>query len=396
MKSIADILSPDTEWHKRVEYFLSAYQSLYRLPEIQNRELISPSFFNYCLKGRYFVVIALYNNERNFFIQRDFSKRDDHWELVGGWVEYGEVFDVALDRIVKEETGNTLVEAVPIAMVKNHFSTEHGKNHCHSGLAFLGRLRHDNIASQDGVFTNDENPPLNERDAKIFKLARTILSQKIIEPPLDEVDSHEHLGWIQYVHQYLIKPISYFGSSRILQSVVFKQAEAVDGKPTKTIIDIACGDDTTILQLARNAELVVGNDISRHSMRELIANSHQNNIIFTNQNLLELKFDKKFDVVICKNVMHHMKNSDEVELLLNVLKNLGKRIIIMDIENPRKTFLARLWNNYYVKILHDHGGFFMNFNQFKEIISLFYDGAQFNCSRIQTIKGRYMLAVIDQ
>ncbi len=91
-----------------------------------------------------------------------------------------------------------------------------------------------------------------------------------------------------------------------------------------------------------------------------------------------------------------MKNAEEIELLFSILKNLGNRIIIVDIENPRKTFLARIWNNYYVKILHDHGGFFMNFNQFNDIIQLFYREADITCSTIRTVKGRYMLAIIDQ
>jgi len=396
-KGIADILNPDTDWHERIEKFLVTYQSLYNLPQIKNREEILPSFFNYCLRGKYFVVIALYNKERSFFIQRDFLKRDDHWELVGGWVQKGETFDHALDRIVQKETENIVVEAVPIALVKNHFSTAGGKELTHSGLAFLGRLRYDNIDSQKGVFTRDGNLSLNERDAKILELAKKLLTQKVIEPPLEEVDSDTHLGLVRYFHRYFIKPLFYYGSSKILQNAILRNAVSVDGAAVKTIVNVACGDDETILRLTRNAKLVVANDISRYSMRDLIEKSDRENIIFTNQNLLELAFKKMFDAVICKNVMHHMKNTDEIELMLEVLKNLGKRIIIMDIENPRKTFLARLWNNYYVKILKDHGGFFIDFSQFKKIMELYYHQARhIQCSTIRTIKGVYMLAVIDQ
>lgn len=399
-KGIADILDPDADWHERIEKFLATYQSLYNLPEIKNREEILPSFFNYCLKGKYFVVIALYNKERSFFIQRDFLKRDDHWELVGGWVQRGETFDRALDRIVQKESENIVVEAVPMALVENHFFTAGGKELTHFGLAFLGRLRYDNIDSQKGVFTRDADRLLNERDAKILELAKKLLAQKVIEPPLKEVDSDKYSGFIRYFHHYFIKSISYYGSSKILQNAVFRNAVSVDGMPAQTIVNVACGDDKTILRLAHNAELVVANDISRHSMQDIIKRSNQKNIkniIFTNQNLLELDFRKKFDVVICKNVMHHMKNTSEIELLLEILKNLGKRIIIMDIENPRKTFLARLWNNYYVKILKDQGKFFMNFSQFKEIMQLYYQQAKrVECSTIRTIKGIYILAVIDQ
>lgn len=75
-QEIEDILDPDNSWHEKIEKFLATYQSLYSLPKIENREKISPSFFNYCLKGRYFVVIVLYNSERSFFGYRRFDRVD--------------------------------------------------------------------------------------------------------------------------------------------------------------------------------------------------------------------------------------------------------------------------------------------------------------------------------
>ena len=57
-----------------------------------------------------------------------------------------------------------------------------------------------------------------------------------------------------------------------------------------------------------------------------------------------------------------------MELLLKTLKQLGKRIIILDIEDPKRSLLASLWNNYYVHILKDQGGLFMSFDQFQDLI----------------------------
>lgn len=394
---IAEILDPHSEWRISIENLLGQYQMLYHLPFLENKEEISSSFFNYCLRGRYFVVIALYNSQRNFFIQRDFSKRNEHWELVGGWLNEGESFDQALDRIVARETGNILVEALPIARVKNCFFTKDSKQIYHSGAAYLGRLRKDETSSQNGVFTKSSECKLSERDMKILNLGETLLNKKVVEPPLEEVDSGLQRSIGHWVHKFFVRPAFYWGSSRILQKEIFAEAIAVGENQTRTIFDVACGDDKTILRLAERANLVVANDISRQSMFSLIGTRRRENIIFTNQNVLELDVKTIFDVVICKNVMHHMKNADEVERLFSVLRKLGKRILVMDVENPHGSILSRIWNKYYTLFLRDHGGFFMNFHQFNEIIKIFYHSAKnVSCKKISTIKGTYMCAVIDQ
>ena len=196
-----------------------------------------------------------------------------------------------------------------------------------------------------------------------MELCKLVLKSKVVEPPIEEIDSYTHLGVAKYVHNILVKPISYLGSSRILQNMILDKVSS--GKAHETILDVACGDDEVVISLANLARLVVANDISRQTMLSLIKKSKSENIIFTNQNLLELNFKSKFDVVICKNVMHHMRNAVEIEVMLNVLKKLGKRIIIMDVENPKLHLLSKLWNNYYIRFLDDQGGSFISFDQFK-------------------------------
>lgn len=60
------------------------------------------------------------------------------------------------------------------------------------------------------------------------------------------------------------------------------------------------------------------------------------------------------------------------------------------------TTLSCKWNNYYVHILKDQGGLFMSFKQFQDLINLSYPKSTRTLKKIQTIKGPYMLAVIDQ
>ncbi|MBI2600349.1 methyltransferase domain-containing protein [Candidatus Daviesbacteria bacterium] len=395
---IDNIINSNRDWTEGLESFLNTYQLLYGLPRLENSEQISEAFYNYCLKGRYFIVIALYNSSREFFIQRDFIRSGHQtWELVGGWVQKGEGFDQALDRIVSKETGNTLVEAYPISLVRNTYLTAGRRPINHLGLAYMGRLLQDSNSFQDGAFSHDIEINLNNKDLRILKLGKKILSGKIIEPPVEEVEHHADLGLANKFNRFVIKPISYHFSSKVLQNVILEKVLQLKPSKSLTVLDIACGDDRLVLKLADKVKLVVANDIARSSMQLLIKGSTDKGIVFTNHNLLELKFKIRFDVVICKNVMHHMRNADEMEIMINTLKRLGKRIIIMDIENPKLTLLANAWNYYYVNFLKDHGGLFLSFHQFKSIMEIgFKNTKKIQVSKIKTVKGYYMMAVIDQ
>ncbi|KKP81205.1 MAG: hypothetical protein UR81_C0004G0007 [Candidatus Levybacteria bacterium GW2011_GWB1_35_5] len=396
INNISDILTPNNGWHKSIVNTLDTYQYIYGLPIIKKSKKISNSFYNYCIKGKYFVVIALYNSKRDFFIQKDFLEDNNKWDLVGGWVREEESFDQALDRIVSKETGNKLVEAVPVSRVKNKYYTKDNRKVYHEGIAFLGRVLHDSISTQNGIFTSDVKSLLSKRDLSILKLCKKILEDKVIEPPLEEVDNSHQAYYLTKINKNIIKPLSYYLSSRILSRVIIEHAFPQNNTKTKYILDLSCGDDKSILQIAKKAKLLVANDISRDIMKSLI-NSSAQNIIFTNQNLLDLEYKINFDLVICKNTLHHMRSSEEVELLMKTLKKFSrKRIIIMDIENPNNSFLSKAWNTYYKIIMKDHGDLFISFNQFREILKIaFPNSASIYSKRILTIKGYYMLGVID-
>lgn len=396
-RNVSSIMDPNRDWRDAIEQTIKAFQVLHELPFIDNTELISSSFYNYCLKGKYFVVIALYNENRDFFIQRDFAKRNQTWELVGGWIKQDETVDQALDRIVAKETGSILVEATPVAIVKNNYLSDQKENIFHVGLAFMGRVLRDKTESQNGVFSDTCEKLLNKNDMKIWRLAKIILEHKVIEPPIREIENSSHGKLVTFINRFVVKPISYNFSSKILSREICKAVIGENSSRNKKVLDVACGDDRSISLIANKVNLFVANDISRLSMSGLVKKFKRNNVFFTNQNLLELNFKTEFDVVICKNVMHHMRNPEETELMLNVLRKLGKRTVIMDIENPTKSFLPRIWNDYYVKVLKDQGGLFMSFDQFKEVIELCFKGSKKIDSRIvPTIKGNYMLAIIDR
>ncbi len=103
------------------------------------------------------------------------------------------------------------------------------------------------------------------------------------------------------------------------------------------IIDVSCGDDTMVHQLAKDHEkLIVANDISR-SQVQLLKTSYVN-ILSTNHNASHLPFkDKIFDIAICKNTLHHMPHRLNLLSMLYSMKRIAKKIILVEIENPNET-----------------------------------------------------------
>lgn len=213
----------------------------------------------------------------------------------------------------------------------------------------------------------------------------------IEESVFENEELHEYRSYIKFIHKFIVKPISYLGSSRILRK---KLLSAVGYTKDKTIIDVSCGDDEIIFSFAKNAKKVIASDISATAMAQLVEKAkYISNIKFQISNLIYLK--GSYDIVVCKNTLHHMNTVKQVEKALRVLKGLGRKVIIMDIQNPRSGLLSRLWNMYYRMALKDQGSFFMDYQQFIQVIRVVFLTNKIEFKRINTIKGTYMLAVID-
>lgn len=214
------------------------------------------------------------------------------------------------------------------------------------------------------------------------------------EDSYEDASLYADLGVAKYIHGLLIKPISYWFSSRILRNSILDAIGDVKGK---SVLDVSCGDDPTIIKIAKRAKKTYANDIVLESMLPNIEKSKKENvkIHFSQGNLLDINM-KKVDVVLCKNTLHHMNTAKQIEKSLRKLKRLGKKIIIMDIENPKLSRLARLWNAYYVFMLKDQGGFFIDYSQFCRVLQVVFADRHFETKKVKTIKGNYMLAVISK
>jgi len=369
---------------------IKIYKKLYNLPELTYKETVDFNFFRICKKEHRFVVIALYNEEKEFLLLRDFNKNIG-WELPGGYVEKSESFEEAVNRVVLKETGLTIDELQPIAIVNNNFEWGN-KVISHFGIAFTAMVRGKIKSPPKNVkiiYSKTIPETMPYQDGEILKIAKKIVETKPHEPPYEEIESSKKFYLFHYFNKYFVKPIfGKFASNEIRKTVL----KLISNKP-KSIIDVACGDDDLIFQLEKiyNPEICVANDIS-WKVTSILRKNKKTKVIFTNHNVLDLPFNYKFDLAIFKKTLHHIPPEEQGKLIQK-LSALAKQLIIIDIEDPyRSNFLTKLWHWYYVYFLGDQGGYFLNFEEFRKIISENTKNHDVNFGIINTIKGKYFYA----
>jgi len=165
-----------------------------------------------------------------------------------------------------------------------------------------------------------------------------------------------------------------------------------------SIIDVSCGDNDDVFRSFKNAHIVVGNDINAYLVKK--SQNRYRNIVFTNNNLLNLKYnDHCFDVSYCKNTLHHLNGTDEIKLALKNLLKVSKKVIVVEIEDPKVVGgISRFLNKYlYINFLKDAGKKFLDFKSFKNTIDSNCEN-QCNISYLtfENILGKYMIAVIEK
>ena len=103
------------------------------------------------------------------------------------------------------------------------------------------------------------------------------------------------------------------------------------------VLDIGCGTGMHASILEEDGYEIDGLDLNEEMLD--IAKKRINGYLY-NQNILDIKVDKKYDVIISMfAVINHLKNIYELEKALSNLKNIltdnGK--IIIDLHNPQKS-----------------------------------------------------------
>ena len=165
----------------------------------------------------------------------------------------------------------------------------------------------------------------------------------------------------------------------------------------KSIIDVSCGDNSDIFEIAKikKYETIVGNDICLNYLKTQI----QNYVIYTNDDVETNKIKKNtYDVSYCKNTLHHMNNLTNINKVLKFLDKISNEIILIEILDPKQCKgLPRFLNKFlYTKFLRDVGNSYLNEEQFKRIVDNNFQNHKINYQSFTNILGTYMIARISK
>jgi len=167
----------------------------------------------------------------------------------------------------------------------------------------------------------------------------------------------------------------YFDSPRSLPFLVQKKIREktlffIKDYQLESILDAGCGrgDFTAILaRNFKNAE-VIGLDFSletlnlaRDSFRRL------SNLEFRQADLLKLPFpDRRFDLVICLNTIHHITSQD-LEMVVAELSRVSGQMVVLEFKNSQ----SLAWPLYKILFKKSNPGISCSGTTFKDLIDLF-------------------------
>lgn len=107
-------------------------------------------------------------------------------------------------------------------------------------------------------------------------------------------------------------------------------------KPNTTVLDAGCGSGILSYLLLKQGNKVTGVDIRKDCISFIAKKS--TNGKFMVKDLIKLNLNKKFDVVVCSDVIEHFKQKDRVSVIRNLnkhVKNKGELIFSF----PSKLFI---------------------------------------------------------
>lgn len=331
------------------------------------------------------------------------------WGLPGGSIKDTETINQALNRIAQNVDKNIIIGDVePVTSIENIFHFKE-QEFVHYGMGFIARVRNKeniDIKRLTGDFievTNEEISYINRlASKKVVEIYRNRFNEIVNKTDSCfqdiEVETNEKYNNRYKIHNKIVK--RYILTEKRKKRKEFYEIINDEIKNAKSIIDVSCGDDKFIFNLARNLDmrLVVGNDIS-WSQIELLDNQYQE-VIFTNHNAASLPFaSKTFDISYCSNTLHHMPNKKTLISLLKSMARISDKIIIIEIEDPAiKGGIAKWLNKYwYIKFLKDVGGAYLSEQQFKIIIKdVFSEKYNIEFKIFENVMGKYMISIIEK
>lgn len=388
------------------EQIIDTYRRLYGLPVFLHTYSVTRQLYHYCANRKFFVNMLVFHEPDHVFLSRSFG-HEFGWQLPGSDVrrQDGEAFEDAVSRILTRDIpGIDLVELQPIATLKKTYRCEHDFV-VHHGLTFIGLTRnmdetdvHSNYDVKGrfvSIYDDAEFQRLNAFEQGLLSIGRQHLRRRSPSQTLlleREIKStRSRLTVRTRLHDSIVKPLFRRFSSDILKSYILSIVPR-----DATVLDVACGDDTMVFELAKTSRLCVANDIEWKQLRTSSGHyaNRPRNLMFFNHDARNLPFASRFDISLCKNVLHHMPTDEDLCKLLRSIRKVSNRILIIDPEDPHASKRGLLWNLYYRHILDDQGEKFLTRSDFEASVRRLFPHDTVKISYLKTIKGYFMIADI--
>ncbi len=162
----------------------------------------------------------------------------------------------------------------------------------------------------------------------------------------------EQYGGFAYLYDRLMEDVDYIEWANYIEKIMIQENK----KPHK-ILELACGTGNITIQLANKGYDVIGLDISQDMLMVAKDKSLRNNknILFIEQDMIELELDEKFDCVLsmCDGINYIVDEDDLAQVFKNVYDALeDEGIFIFDISSHYK-IKNILGNNIFGENLED-------------------------------------------
>lgn len=380
-----------------------AYRRLYELPVIRHEFEISRVFFEHFERSERFVVVAIYDQHGRIFLKETDGAK---WSLPGSSIRRLEEVHEAVQRVADRSIpGIKIGEIEPVAHVENIF--RHGERvHTHEGVAFIARIR--NLSCVDllpvaGRLVTVDEQTLGDitvyANQEVVRRCVARLGGRQTEIQEEEIETNEASAGRYAIHRHFAK--RFILTDRRKRKAAFLDLLASKIFSSGALLDAACGDAETVNQLlARHPDipLAVANDIS-WSQVCYISKNHSR-LIFTNHDATNLPFkDDAFATALCSNTLHHMPSRKHMVRLFMELSRVSRRIVFVEIENPKETggfpyYLNKYW---YGHFLMDVGGAYLSCAQFQGILTqTFGDTASIEFDSFHNFQGNYLFATVTK